>query len=187
VNYYDLFWRKFGGPTTPDLGADDLVSPLAQPVSRETPYYAVGDVTTSGNWVVPDGETLTMLIDGDLTISGTITTTGTGFVAFIVNGNITVDPSVGTTFSSTTPVLEGVYITSPTGTFSTGLSSVPGEERFVGQGIFVAGAFALQRDLESFGGNANYAAEYFIYDPSLLVSMPDSMKDAAVSWTEVAP
>jgi hypothetical protein len=187
VDYYDLFWRKFGGPTVVDFDAVTLANPISLPSSRETPYYAVGDVTTSGDWVVPDAANIVMLIDGNLTINGSITTNGTGFIAFIVNGNITVDPSVGTTFSSTIPVLEGVYITSPTGTFSTGASSVAGAERFVGQGMFVAGTFELLRNLESVGQNANYAAEYFIYDPALLISMPDSMKDAAVSWSEVAP
>jgi hypothetical protein len=187
VDYYDLMWRKFGGPTTPDFDVNDLASPLAQPASREAAYYAVGDVTTSGNWVVPAGESLIMLIDGNLIINGTITTTGTGFVAFIVSGNIAVDPSVGTTFSSTTPALEGVYITSPTGTFSTGVSSVPGAERFVGQGVFVAGAFELLRDLASVGQNSNYAAEYFIYDPTILLTMPEEMMESAVTWSEIAP
>lgn len=187
TDYYELFWRKFGGPTTADFDAAALAVPLVQPASREAPYVAVGDVTTSGNWVIPAGEVLILLINGNLTIGGTITTTGTGFVAFIVNGNITVDPAVGTTFSSGTPVLEGVYVTSPTGTFSTGTSSVAGRERLVAQGVFAAGAFQLQRDLASVGQNGNYAAEYFTYDPSILVTMPEVMKEAAVTWSEVAP
>jgi hypothetical protein len=187
TDYYHLFWSKFGGPTTPDFDANDLASPLVQPASRESPYYAVGDVTTSGNWVVGDGEALLLLVEGNLTVAGRIQTVGTGFFAAIVRGNITVDPSVGTTFSSTAPALEGVYVTSPTGIFATGLSTNVDTERLVVLGSVVAGGFTLQRNLESVGQNSAYAAEYFIYDPTILLTMPEEMMEAAVTWSEVAP
>ncbi|MEK7543678.1 MAG: hypothetical protein AAB557_02325 [Patescibacteria group bacterium] len=48
------------------------------------------------------------------------------------------------------------------------------EERLVGQGIFVAGSFLLQRDLESITQNDTTAAELFLYNPRLLIAMPDS-------------
>jgi hypothetical protein len=102
-----------------------------------------------------------------------------------VNGNITVASTVGVPYTSSAPVVEGVYITSPSGTFSTG-SSGSGTERFVGRGTFIAGNFLLQRDVGS-AGNPTTSAELFIYNPQLLLTMPDAMKQLSVSWQEVAP
>lgn len=186
VDYYDYFYRRFGSPTTPYAFADLLA--VTQPASSETPYYVVGDMTTSEDWVVGDGESVIFIVDGNVTIGGTITTVGTGFVAFIVNGDITVDTAVGTTYSLEDPVLQGIYITSPTGTFATGPTTMALSARFVGKGMFIAGDFLLQRDLEGYGtGNTTHAAELFIYDPQLLFTMPDPMKELPVTWQEVAP
>ncbi len=186
VDYYDYFYRRFGSPTTPYAFADLLA--VAQPASSETPYYVVGNMTTTGDWVVGDGESVVFIVDGNVTIGGSITTTGTGFVAFIVNGDIAVDSAVGTAYNSQTPVLQGIYITSPTGTFDTGTSTAASSARFVGEGMFIAGDFLLQRDLEGYGtGNTTHAAELFIYDPQLLFTMPDPMKELPVTWQEVAP
>lgn len=188
VNYYEYFYRRFGAPAEPDTTApfDNLLS-VTQPASRETPYYAVGDMTTSGAWTIGAGESVVIVLDGNLTINGRITITGDGFLAFIVNGNITVDPSVGTTAASSTPVVEGVYVTSPTGTFATGASTAAATARFVGEGMFVAGNFSLGRDLEGFGSNTTTASELFLYNPQLLFSMPESMMEVPVTWQEAAP
>ncbi len=186
VDYYDYFYRRFGSPATPYAFADLLA--VDKPTSSETPYYVVGDMTTAGDWVVGDGESVVFIVDGNVTIGGSITTTGTGFVAFIVNGDIAVDSAVGTAYNSQTPVLQGIYITSPTGTFDTGTSTAASSARFVGEGMFIAGDFLLQRDLEGYGtGNTTHAAELFIYDPQLLFTMPDPMKELPVTWQEVAP
>ncbi|MDP1722348.1 MAG: hypothetical protein Q8L37_03995 [Candidatus Gottesmanbacteria bacterium] len=185
INYYDLFYRRFGGGTTADAFAD--LTAVAKPASRATPYYVVGNMTTSGDWAVADGETVIVIVNGNLTLGGKVTLTGSGFAAFIVNGNITVASSVGGLYSSNTPAIEGVYVTSPTGTFQTGTSTVVGKERLVGQGIFVAGSFLLQRDLEGISQNTTTAAELFLYNPRLLISMPDSMRDVPITWEEVAP
>ena len=186
TNYYKLFYNRLGGnPVAIDY--DSPVTPVPQPASRTTPYYVTGNLTTSGDWAIPDGEKLIMVITGDLTIEGTITTTGSGIAVFIVNGNITVSSDVGVPSDSETPVLMGIYVTSPTGTFSTGLSTVSQKERFVGKGTFVAGTFLLQRDLESVGANNTTAAELFLYDPQIVLTMPDAMKDYPILWKEVAP
>ena len=182
TDYYQLFFRRFGAPQTNDNALFVNLAAVARPTSRPTPYYIVGDVTTSGNWSVGAGEKVMFLVNGNLTINGTINITGTGFVAFIVSGNITVSPSVGVAYNSSIPVLEGVYITSPTGTFSTGTSSVPGSERFVGKGTFIAGNFLLQRDLDALGQNPNYAGELFIYNPQFLITMPDQMRNVPITW-----
>jgi hypothetical protein len=195
VDYYQFFYRQFGGApaiidfTNPDLGsaAAPILITQAQAPSRATPYYVNGNMETSGNWNVGDGQNIVFFVNGNLTIGGNINITGTGFVSFIVNGNITVASTVGEPYTTNpaTPVVEGIYITSPTGTFITG-SSGSGTERFVGKGMFIAGNFNLGRDLGT-AGNPTTSSELFIYNPQLLLTMPDQMKQSTVSWQEVAP
>lgn len=47
VDYYDYFYRRYGSPTTPSTFANLLA--VTKPASSATPYYVVGDMTTSGN------------------------------------------------------------------------------------------------------------------------------------------
>lgn len=192
VNYYDYFYRKYGSPTTPttDLAFSNLLA-VTQPQSSVEPYYIVGDMTTSGDWVVGNGESIVIIVDGDVVIGGNVNITGNGFITFIVNGTITVSNAVGTTASSETPVVEGIYIAmkaDQTGGFYTGTSISALTARFVGKGMFIADAFGLERDLDGYGvGNTGSAAELFIYNPRLLLTMPDEMKENSVTWQEVAP
>jgi len=128
TNYYQVFYHRFGSPTTTDYPGD--TSHADQPASRATPYYVNGDLTIDANdWSVGSGQNVSVLVNGNLTIKKKINITGNGFTAFIVNGDITIDQSVGVSYSSESPVLEGVYITSPSGTFLTGDSSVANAER----------------------------------------------------------
>lgn len=189
VNYYDLFYHRFGAPTITDNDLFPALNAVSQPASRTTPYYITGDMTTLGDWSVGSGQSIVFLVNGNLTIGGNINIVpnSTGFIAFIVNGNITVDSAVGTTVASTSPVMEGVYITSPTGTIQTGTSLAASTARLVGKGMFISGNFLLQRDLDTFGGNTTHAAELFLYNPQLLLTMPDLMKELPVTWQEVAP
>ena len=188
VDYYDYFYRRYGSPTVTDNASFINLAAVEKPASRATPYYINGDMTTSGDWVVGDGENIVFIVTGNLTIGGQINITGTGFVAFIVNGQyLNISSSVGTTASSTNPVVEGIYVLSPSGTFQTGLSTSIGSAKFVGKGMFIAGNFLLQRDLDAFGGNTLYPPELFQYNPGLLVTMPDEMKELPVIWQEVAP
>lgn len=187
TDYYAVMYHRFGSPTTANYsGNTTLNSKLA---SQSDPYYVNGNLTidTPTDWTVGNNETITVLVNGDLTINNRINITGTGFVAFIVNGNITIDSSVGTTSTSATPVIEGIYITSPSGAFRTSTSTTAAARRFVGKGTFIAGTFTLERDLDADARNIDYAAELFIYNPELMLRMPDKMKDLPVSWQEVAP
>ncbi len=185
TDYYAVMLHRFGNPDADYTGDTTLTSELP---SRADPYFVDGNLTiSSSDWNATAGETIVVLVDGDLTINRKINLSGTGFIAFIVNGSITVDPTVGVLYSSSVPVLEGVYITSPTGTFSTGGSTSVGTERFVGEGMFIAGSFNLGRDLDSVGQNNTTAAELFIYNPQLLITMPDKMRNLPVTWSEVAP
>ncbi len=148
VNYYDLFYHRFGAPTATDNALFPSLLLVTQPASRSTPYYITGDMTTAGDWSVGSGQNIVFLVNGNLTIGGkiNIVPNSTGFVSFIVNGTITVDSTVGTTSSSTTPVVEGIYIATKadqTGAFDTNYSTAASTARFVGKGMFVADTFLI--------------------------------------------
>lgn len=183
--FFQTLYRQFGAPTAYDVFPD--FNAVAKPAVKATPYNLYKSMATAGNWVIADGESYVFLVDGDVTIKGTITIPGSGFLAFIATGSIIIDSSVGTAYTSTTPVVEGIYVAD--GTFQTGSSSTLGKERFVGRGMFIANSFLLQRDLETFvvNGNRTRAAELFIYNPRLLLSMPQEMMGVPYTWQEVAP
>lgn len=182
-DFYAIMYHRYDSPAPNYTGDTTFTSQLASGT-----YYVDGNLTINTTpWSVASGTSIVVLVNGNLTINQSINLSGTGFVAFIVNGNITVSPNVGVANTSSTPALEGVYITSPTGTFTTGASTTAGSERFVGEGIFVAGDFNLTRDLDSYGVNNTTSSELFIYNPRLLITMPDEMRDLPVTWQEVAP
>lgn len=189
ADYYAIMFHRFGSPTAADnTGPTSWDSaPTLAPLNGQA-YYVNGDLTLdTNNWTVGTGESIVVLVNGNLTINTEVHITGTGFVAFIANGDITVGSSVGAAAASTTSVLDGVYITSPTGTFHTGASTAVATRKFIGKGTFVAGDFAFERDLDADGQNNNYPSELFIYNPQLLVTMPDAMRDLPITWQEVAP
>lgn len=191
TNYYAIMYHRFGSPTSADYSGPTTLSQsntvLGAPANGSA-YYVNGDLTIdTADWLIGANESKVFLVNGNLAINRKITITPGGFVAFIVNGNITVDSSVGVTFASSVPVVEGIYITSPGGTFTTSPSTTAAARRFVGKGTFVAGSFDLQRDLDPDTANDTTAAELFIYNPELLIHMPDAMKDQPISWEEVAP
>ncbi len=181
MDYYQYFYHKLGAPTTQNY--DPAVQGGAKPADSGV-YYVNGNMATSGDWSVGAGESIIFLVNGNLAINGKINLTSTSFIAFIVSGNITVDSGVGVPYSSTTPVIEGIYVTSPTGTFATGTSTV-GIEKLVAKGMFIAGSFLLQRD--NGDNNTQAPSELFIYNPQLWFTMPESMKDMPITWQEVAP
>lgn len=71
TDYYDFFYRRYGSPTTPTTDPA-FSNPLAvtKPPGSATPYYVVGDITTSGNWSVGTNESIVILVDGNTTIGG---------------------------------------------------------------------------------------------------------------------
>lgn len=183
TDFYQTFYRRFGSPTTFIHTNPSFATPPSDCPGNVC--YVSGLLTVSNNWNIGSGSYI-FIVDGDLALNARVNLTGTGFVAFIVKNNITVSSSVGGLYSSSAPQVEGIYITGPGGTFSTG-TSVIGTERFVGKGIFVAGNFNLQRDLAIVNRNTTIASEQFIYNPRLLVTMPDTMRDLPITWEEVAP
>ncbi len=182
LDLYSMFYAKFGSPTTADY--TNPPSPITKPASRATPYYVSGDVTTTGDWSVGNGEQLILLVDGSITIGGEMHTSGTGVIVVIAKNDISFAPAVGVAVASSTPSVEGVYIAGVT--LHTG-TSVAGSERFVGSGMFFGNTISLERNLLAAGGNQLMPAETFMYDPSFLVNLPEDMKDTPVSWQEVAP
>lgn len=193
INYYDFFYRRYGSPTTPTTNsAFANLTAVTKPPSSATPYYVVGNMTTSGNWSIADGQTIIIIVDGNVTIGGNIRFTGTtGFFAIISNGIIRVSNAIGRASTSTVSNIDGVYIAmneGQTGRIETGTSIAAATARLVGNGVFIADEFLLQRDLDGFGvGNTGAAAELFTYDPRLLVTMPEGMRELSVTWSEVAP
>ncbi len=200
VDFYDLFYKRLGSPTTPTTSAPfDNLSSVTKPASNCTasactPYYVSGDMTTSSaQWDVAANEKIVILVNGNVTIGGNIRITPGGFLAIIANGDIRVSSSVGRTSNGTTPNIEGVYIAANSthdAQFETGASSTTDGTivRLVGSGMFIADGFLLERDLQSFGvTNTGASAELFTYNPQLLLTMPDPMMDLAVTWQEVAP
>ncbi len=190
TDYYAVMYHRFGSPTDTDYPAGKILTSKVTDslVSRDSPYYVPGDLTINiPGWTVAAGETFIFIVDGDLLINQRINISPGGFAAFIVNGNIRVASTVGTTFSSVTPVVEGIYITSPSYGIYTGSSTSPGARRFVGKGTFVSGGIYPERDLDADEQNSNFAADLFLYNPELLITMPDEMLDAPISWEEVAP
>ena len=184
-DYYAIMYHRFGSPSPTATGDRTLTQ---KPAKRSAPYYYDGTVTIdTADWTVANGEKLVVFISGDLIIKRKIRINAGGFAVLIVNGSIVVDPSVGGAVTSTTPALEGVYITSPTGSFISGQSTNAGTERLVVEGTVIAGDVELQRDLESAGANNTTPAELFLYNPELLLTMPDEMRDLPVAWQEVAP
>ncbi len=186
TDFYSVMYHRLGSPTVADFSGDTTLN--AKLTSKADPYYVDGNLTIdTADWLVGNNETITVLVNGNLTINRRVNISGTGFVAFIVNGTITIGSDVGTTSTSATPVIEGIYITSPAGSFRTSASTTAAARRFVGKGTFIAGTFTLERDLDADTRNIDYAAELFIYNPELMLRMPDKMKDLPVSWQEVAP
>jgi hypothetical protein len=148
-------------------------------------YHTAQNPTITDPWVI-DGEKLIFIVDGTLTIANTITIQNNGFIAFVVRDDILIDTSVGTAYTSSTPVVEGMYIAGKS--IKTGPSTVSGKRRFIGKGMFAANSILLQRNF--YPGNqqnANYSADLFLYNPAFLVTMPDILKDLSYTWQEVAP
>jgi hypothetical protein len=142
-------------------------------------YQYSGTMNMPGSTININSRTIVVLVNGGLNINEKIRVADDAFLAFIVNGSINIDGDV--TETGINPALEGIYFSQ--GTIATGES----DKEFVGKGIFAAqGGFNLQRDLGD-TDNQTTPAETFIFDPRLLVEMPEALQKATMSWTEIAP
>jgi hypothetical protein len=150
-----------------------------------------GDVTIEegSSIIIGAAEKKTIVIGGTLTVKDTVTITPGGFLAFIVKGDITVHPDVGSapivyTNTPANPHIQGVYITD--GTFFALSSGTPPDKQLILKGLFLANDFTVSRSLSD-ADNVRYPATMFVYDPSLLFSMPLILQEVPFKWQEVAP
>ncbi len=144
------------------------------------PPYGTGDMAVSlndNNFSVGANEKLIIFVEDDLNININITVTSGGFLAFIVSGDVEIAADV--------TQVQGVYFADGSLTVeSVGNTS---EQRFDGQGIFVAKAgVSLKRD---FGDNRNLSSptEVFTFDPAYLFTAPKVFREKPYLWQEVIP
>ncbi len=189
VDYYTQFASRMEIPSsaTPITQLTDIVKPTC--AASPCVYYADGNLTTSttNSWNIAATEQIILFVNGDVTINRPITITSGGFFALVAHGNITISSTVGTGAGVGTPTLEGIYIATNadhSAVFSTS-PSVVGTRRLVVQGSVIADEFQLLRDLDL--TNSTTPAEQFIFNPQLLFTMPDTMKEIPYIWQEVAP
>ncbi|MFH0749770.1 MAG: hypothetical protein V1917_02525 [Candidatus Gottesmanbacteria bacterium] len=190
VHWYDQFASRMDIPGTATAITPDPLG-ISKPTCTKNPciFYADGDlVTETTRWDYGSIRQVIIFVNGNLTIKNPIIVANGGFFAFIVNGNITIDPAVGRAWNNATKSLDGIYIATTanhTGTFKAGASTNLGTERLNIRGMVIADKFLLERDL---GINNNTSpAENFIFNPQLLFTMPDEMKEIPYVWQEVAP
>lgn len=145
-------------------------------------YFHVGKLEITSPWVVNAGESYVILVDGPISINASIKVAQGGFLAFISSQNIWVSPGLGTSnLTSTTPIIEGVYIA------DNKFMLPPSSLKFVGAGTFVGwNGFDLQRKLPGNANNTN-PAELFIYRPDFLRNAPEEMKTPRYEWNEINP
>ena len=193
INYYERFAQKLANE--PKTALTTNLNSLTKPTSCTTPpciYTVEGAMQTASGapWTIGANEQMIILVNnGDVTINSPITITSGGFFALIVNGSIIISPGVGGLTTSAAPHIEGIYIATRedhvSGVFVSGNSSTVGRERLNVVGSVIADTFSLQRDLGV--ANDTTPAESFTFNPQLLFTMPDVMKEAPYVWQEVAP
>jgi hypothetical protein len=179
TNFYEHFATQMdvSGSATPL----EILLNISKPTTcTESPcvYLANGDVTTdaASAWAIGATEQTVLFVNGNVTINSNIAIASGGFFAIVANGNITLDPAV--------TELHGIYIASNT-TGNAVFHSGSGAEQLVVTGSVIADNFALERDLVSL--NAAAPGEIFMFNPQLLFTMPDTMKETPYIWQEVAP
>ncbi|MFZ2024765.1 MAG: hypothetical protein WAV51_00585 [Microgenomates group bacterium] len=179
TNYYEHFATQMdvAGSATP---LETLVNISKPTTCTSSPcvYYANGDMTTdaASTWAIGATEQTVLFVNGNVTINNNITIASGGFFAIVASGNITLDPAV--------TELHGIYIAS-NATNNAVFSSGNGSTQLVVTGSVIADNFALERDLVSL--NATAPGEIFMFNPQLLFTMPDTMKETPYVWQEVAP
>lgn len=196
---YEYFYRNSGLGNNPAddfaLQAENAQKPTYN--SSKIAYYRNGNLTVQNPWNVANGEKYVIFVDGNLTLTdgngssdALINVEEGGFLAFIVKGNINIDASLGnSTLTSTAANLEGVYMADGTlSTLSRGTAG-GGDDRFVGEGVFVGwDGVDLNRDFSDGSSrslqNNSKPAETFIYRPDFLVNMPDIMLVPIRLWQE---
>lgn len=135
-------------------------------------YYSGDDVELENKvWNFPQRLRAVILVEGNLKINSNILVPQGSFLAFIVKGNIEVSGDIEN--------LQGVYITDGE------LKIEPSVKQFIGEGIFIAQSFSLNRDLGT--ANSSLPAEKFVFRPDLVVNSFPGLQPSSFIWEEIAP
>jgi len=197
--YYDRFFRMIRSTIT------EITDLFFSSLPADSGVYHVPSSVTefliANNLSVPSDKKYIYFIEGNLIIDENINihVENGGFLAFIVKGGITVSEDVG--YNSPQSIgtdslrgnLEGIYIADGVGLtdsqnafqiLSDDNENTP-DKQFVGKGTFVAKNFGLDRNL--INENLDFPAIAFIFDPNLIVYMPEDMLRVPFKWQEVPP
>jgi hypothetical protein len=182
IEDYPYFIARYSMGSSPTADPMNGAKPTAAPVNGRA-YYVNGAFTVSSAWSVAAGESYVVFVNGNLSINQPITVAEGGFLAFIVNGNITVDPAVGQASpTSTTPVVEGVYIAQQQLIIASNLTS---DLKFVGAGSFTAwGGVQLSRQYTPASANNTAPTDLFYYRPDFILTIPPRMTNPYTLWQE---
>ncbi|MBI4426010.1 MAG: hypothetical protein HY567_00355 [Candidatus Kerfeldbacteria bacterium] len=185
---YQRLWIRAGSPAT-DPG-DGYNLPAA------------GIYAKTGDWSISGGEwqnlagSRIIFVNGDLNINAKISLAGSGdFLAVIVSGDINVDPAVGNETLAPNPspaqaTLTGVFLAN--GDFRGGSTRDQRDKQLIIYGTVGAdidldgvGRVEFQRDLGV--GNRTAAGTAVLWNPNLILNVPEQLTDALTDWREVAP
>ena len=151
-------------------------------------YVANGDVTLNA-FTFPAGNYV-FLINGNLTITGNIIVPAGTTVVFAVSGNITIPATVGSAANSTNPNLEGVFSTEKsfivqnTGAYCTDLRL-----NIQGSVIINAGnnGGTLQNNRNLCLNDAWFPTIQITQRPDFLLNMPEFIRDEKIVSHELTP
>jgi len=180
VNWYERYAHQLDAANKTTIA--EPRTEVAQPACTEDPciFYADGNMTTgTTQWsvgAVGSPKNMILVVKGNLTINAPIRIAAGSFFAAIVRGDITVN--------STVNALDGIYMASNenhNAAFSSGASA----SQLVVNGSVLADTFTMERDLGA--ANSTTPGESVVFNPQLLFTMPDVMKETPYIWQEVAP
>ncbi|MEX0896079.1 MAG: hypothetical protein WDZ94_04030 [Patescibacteria group bacterium] len=146
--------------------------------------------------IEPGGQHI-VFVDGNLSINAVsegqkmITVPNGSFLAFIVNGNITFNGLVGSSdFESEDPLVEGIFMAEESIVINS--LGAGNDLKFIGAGSFIGWTnVSMNRNYndvdkpEEEQFNDLYATELFIHRPDLVISTPEILREASVTWQEV--
>jgi len=137
-------------------------------IKKRTGDATLGSLTLSGT------QKLIILVDGNLTVTGNVVVPSGAFLAVIAKGNITFNSNPSLTMAQGWFVAENINV--PCHDVNV---AIPGcdkdDSQFVGEGSFVGWSnISLGRDMNT--GNNDNPSEKFVYRPDFVLNAPAPMK-----------
>ena len=187
LNKYDYayFANKLTISGTMPACKERAVVEAAEVSSGTTVCYKGTDVSLSGDITMTGNKSSVVFIDGNLTLNHTTSIPSGSFLAFIVNGTITVDPTTGQTIPSSSPGtavpdLHGIFIANQ---FKSSNTTGVQKQLILKGSVISWGDIELNRRL----ADNTIPAHYFIYDPALVLAIPQLMQRSIILWQQVPP